>query len=420
VEHHPLLHVMEREAVLSRIALYMDTADFDPADRLLTAAARDWIEHYGGVLFIGGRERWHTQQQMLHVAVPKPNAAEQRELWTRSLEGISNSVDGQIQAIVQQFDLGPGAIPQAVSSAVAKASARPGDFMLAAEDLWQACREQVGWQLGSLAQCLTPCYTWDDIVLSDELMQQLREIADQVAARSQVYESWGFGARLSRGRGISALFSGPSGTGKTMAAEILANHLQLDIYRIDLAGMVSKYIGETEKNLRSVFDAAEQSGAILFFDEADALFGKRSEVRDSHDRYANIEVNYLLQRMEDYRGLAILCTNRRSALDRAFLRRLRFLVEFPFPDCENRGLIWQKVFPSEAPLASLDLAALSRLEISGGNILNIALNAAFLAAGEGAHIRMEHVLHAAHREYAKIDKLITETEFGSHLRLMKT
>jgi ATP-dependent 26S proteasome regulatory subunit len=419
-ERHPLLHVMEREAVLSRIALYVDTADFDPADRLLTAAALDWIERYGGVLFVGGRERWHTQRQVLHIAVPKPDAAEQGQLWARSLDGIANSVDGQIQAIVQQFDLGPSAIPQAVSSAVAKARARPGDVLLAADDLWQACREQVGWQLGSLAQRLTPCYTWDDIVLPGDLMRQLREIADQVAARSQVYESWGFGARLPRGRGISALFSGPSGTGKTMAAEILANHLQLDLYRIDLAGVVSKYIGETEKNLRNVFDAAEQSGAILFFDEADALFGKRSEVRDSHDRYANIEVNYLLQRMEDYRGLAILCTNRRSALDRAFLRRLRFLVELPFPDCDNRRMIWTKVFPAQAPLAPLDLEALSRLEITGGNIRNIALNAAFLAAGEESNIEMQHVLHAARREYAKIDKLLTEAEFGLHYRAMTT
>ena len=419
-ERHQLLHLMEREAVLSRFALYVDTADFDLADRLLSATARDWIERYGGVLFIGGRERWHTQRQVLHIPVPKLDATEQRELWARSLQGIANSVDGQLHAIVQQFDLGPAAIPQAVSSAVAKARARPGDFLLAAEDLWRACREQVGWQLGSLAQRLTPCYTWDDIVLPDDLMRQLREIADQVAARSQVYESWGFGTRLPRGRGISALFSGPSGTGKTMAAEILANDLQLDLYRIDLAGVVSKYIGETEKNLRNVFDVAEQSGAILFFDEADALFGKRSEVKDSHDRYANIEVNYLLQRMEDYRGLAILCTNRRSALDRAFLRRLRFLVELPFPDCENRRSIWQKVFPAQAPLAPLDLAALSRLEISGGNIRNIALNAAFLAAGQGSNIRMEHVLHAARREYAKIDKMLTEAEFGTHLRLMKT
>ena len=312
-DRHQLLHVMEREAVLSLVALYVDVAEFDLADHPLTTAAHDWIERYDGVLFVGGRERWQLQRQVLHIAVPKLDASEQREIWTRSLQGIAHSADGQIEAIVQQFDLGPDAIPQAVNSAVAKARTRPGDFMLSVEDLWQACRQQVKWQLGSLAQRLTPCYTWDDIVLPDDLMRQLREIADQVAARSQVYESWGFGARLPRGRGISALFSGPSGTGKTMAAEILANHLQLDLYRIDLAGVVSKYIGETEKNLRNVFDAAEQSGAILFFDEADALFGKRSEVRDSHDRYANIEVNYLLQRMEDYRGLAILCTNRRSA-----------------------------------------------------------------------------------------------------------
>jgi ATPase family associated with various cellular activities (AAA) len=419
-ERHQLLHLMEREAVLLRLALYVDVAEFDLTDRLLSAVARDWIERYGGVLFIGGRERWQFQRQVLHIPVAKLDATEQGQLWARSLQGIANSVDGQIEAITQQFDLGPSAIPQAVSTAVAKARWRPGDFMLAAEDLWQACREQVGWQLGSLAQCLTPCHTWEDIILPSDVTRQLREIADQVASRSQVYEKWGFGARLPRGRGIGALFSGPSGTGKTMAAEILANHLQLDLYRIDLAGVVSKYIGETEKNLRNVFDAAEQSGAILFFDEADALFGKRTEVRDSHDRYANIEVNYLLQRMEDYRGLAILCTNRRSALDRAFLRRLRFLVEFPFPDFENRGLIWRKVFPPEAPLARLDLAALSRLEIAGGNIRNIALNAAFLAAGESTNIRMEHVLHAARREYAKIDKLLTEAEFGPTLRLIKT
>jgi SpoVK/Ycf46/Vps4 family AAA+-type ATPase len=401
--------------------LYLDVTDLDSADRDVMTATHDWIERAGGVLFAGSRDRWQFRRDTIHIAVPRPDLASQRLLWMQSLEGVAHSLDGQIDAIVQQFDLGPEAIPQTVTAARGKAHQRPADdSTLTAADLWQACREQVGWRLGDLAQHLEPCYTWDDIVLPEDVLRQIHEIAEQVVARPQVYEAWGFGARLPRGRGISALFSGPSGTGKTMAAEVLANHLDLDLYCIDLAGVVSKYIGETEKNLRNVFDAAEQSGSILLFDEADSLFGKRSEVKDSHDRYANIEINYLLQRMEAYRGLAILCTNRRSALDRAFLRRLRFLVEFPFPDWRHRRLIWQKVFPPQAPRASLDLEALSNLEISGGNIRNIALNAAFLAAGEGTAIRMEHVLHAARREYAKIDKLLTEAEFGAHYRAIRT
>jgi hypothetical protein len=419
-ERHQLLWLLEREAVLSHLAIYIDVTDLDAGDRVLHAAAQDWIDQSRGVLLVGGRDRWRTTRRAIHIAVPKADTAAQRVLWEKSLEGLQHSANGHVDAIVQQFDLEPEAIPQAVSSAVASARRRTaGEATVTAEDLWQSCREQVGWRLGDLAQRLEPCYSWDDIVLPQDTFQQLQEIGGQVAARPQVYESWGFGPRLPRGRGISALFSGPSGTGKTMAAEILARHLNIDLYRIDLAGMVSKYIGETEKNLRNLFDAAEQSGAILFFDEADALFGKRSEVKDSHDRYANIEINYLLQRMEDYRGLAILCTNRRSALDRAFLRRLRFLVEFPFPDWSHRRMIWEKVFPPEAPLGLLNFEALSRMEIPGGNIRNIALNAAFLAAAERAHIGMEHVLHAARREYAKIDKLLTEAEFGEHYRMVK-
>lgn len=420
MERHELMHLMNRESVLSRIAIYMDVSDIDPTDRTTVAAAQDWIERAGGIIFVGARDRWQFRRRINHVSVPGLNAAAQHQIWAASLESITNAVDGQLDSLVQQFDLGPGAIPNAVAAAIAKAHSREGDFMLLADDLWHACRDLSAWRIDGLAQRLTPCYTWDDIVLPPDVMMQLREIANQVSARPIVYESWGFGARLPRGRGISALFSGPSGTGKTMAAEILANSLNLDLYRIDLAGVVSKYIGETEKNLRNVFDAAEQSGAILFFDEADALFGKRTEVRDSHDRYANIEVNYLLQRMEDYRGLAILCTNRRTALDRAFLRRLRFLLEFPFPNSENRRLIWSKAFPAETPLSGLDLDGLARLEITGGNIRNIALNAAFLAASEGASVQMAHVLHAARREYAKIDKLLTEAEFGANYRFMTT
>ncbi|MFO0952896.1 MAG: ATP-binding protein, partial [Isosphaeraceae bacterium] len=243
----------------------------------------------------------------------------------------------------------------------------------------------------------------------------LREIAAQVAHRPTVHDRWGFGRRLARGRGVAALFSGPSGTGKTLAAEVLAGELCLDLFRVDLAGIINKYIGETEKNLRRVFDAARRGGAVLFFDEADALFGRRTEVKDSHDRYANIEVDYLLQCMENYPGIAVLATNRKAAIDRAFLRRLRFLVDFPMPDSEGRRRLWRKAFPPEADLSGVDFVALARLEVPGGNIRNIALNAAFLAAAEHGPITMGHLLHAARREYIKIDRAVTPAEFGTHL-----
>jgi SpoVK/Ycf46/Vps4 family AAA+-type ATPase len=247
-------------------------------------------------------------------------------------------------------------------------------------------------------------------VLPELQLNTLRQIALHARQRAVVYERWGFAAKNSRGLGLSALFAGASGTGKTLAAEVLANELRLDLYRIDLSQVVSKYIGETEKNLRRVFDAAEAGGAVLLFDEADALFGKRSEVKDSHDRYANIEVSYLLQRMEAYRGLAILTTNMKSALDPAFLRRIRFVVHFPFPDAAQRAGIWRRIFPLETPTEGLDVARLARLNVAGGNIANIALNAAFLAADAGQPVRMPHLLRAAQLEYAKLEKSLTEAE----------
>ena len=211
---------------------------------------------------------------------------------------------------------------------------------------------------------------------------------------------------------MTALFTGESGTGKTLAAEVLAASLDLDLYRIDLASVVSKYIGETEKNLKRVFDAADSSGAVLLFDEADAIFGKRSEVRDSHDRYANLEISYLLQRMETYRGLAILTTNLKSALDRAFMRRLRFVVPFPFPDAAARARIWRLMFPPKVPVSNLDWDRLARMQLSGGNIRTITLSAAFLAAAAGEPVSMAHAIAAARREYVKLDKPLTEAELG--------
>jgi SpoVK/Ycf46/Vps4 family AAA+-type ATPase len=238
----------------------------------------------------------------------------------------------------------------------------------------------------------------------------LGNIAVQVRRRLEVYEHWGFDSRGERGLGISALFAGPSGTGKTMAAEVLARELRLDLYRIDLSSTVSKYIGETEKNLKKIFDAAEAGGVILLFDEADALFGKRSDVKDSHDRHANIEVSYLLQRMEAYRGLAILTTNLKRSLDSAFLRRIRFIVEFPFPGVRERAEIWRRAFPRTTPTDGLDPERLAQLNLAGGNIRNIALNAAFLAANAGEPVRMAHLLRAARSEYGKLEKTLSPGE----------
>ena len=276
--------------------------------------------------------------------------------------------------------------------------------------MWRACRDSVRPRLDSLAQRLEPKATWNDLVLPDEQMRQMRQIAGQVRDRHRVYDEWGFARTMNRGFGISALFAGESGTGKTMAAEVIANDLQLNLYRIDLSAVVSKYIGETEKNLRKLFDAAERGGAILFFDEADALFGKRSEVKDSHDRYANIEINYLLQRMEAFSGLAILATNMKGALDNAFSRRLRFIVNLPFPGVKERKQIWQKALPPETPSQDLDFERLARLNLSGGNIHSIALNAAFIAAQDGHTVTMPILMTATRAELKKLEKGFSESE----------
>ena len=264
-----------------------------------------------------------------------------------------------------------------------------------------------------MARKITPEYKWGDIVLPADRLEQLREVCNHVKYRDRVYGKWGFGRKLSLGKGLSVLFAGPSGTGKTMAAEIIAGELGLDLYKIDLSTVVSKYIGETEKNLSRIFIEAETSNAILFFDEADALFGKRSEVKDSHDRYANIENGYLLQRMEEYEGVVILATNFRKNMDEAFVRRLHFTVEFPFPNEEDRRRIWERIWPQDTPKSSalnLDFMA-RRFELTGGNIRNIALASAFLAADNRNMVDMTHLLHATKREYQKMGKVVSESEF---------
>jgi SpoVK/Ycf46/Vps4 family AAA+-type ATPase len=307
-----------------------------------------------------------------------------------------------IDQATMQFDLGYVDIADAVT-----AGTEPS-----ADGLWSWCRVRSRTGLDELGSRIEPRAGWRELVLPEEQTATLRDIAAQVRGRSLVYDDWGFERTSQRGLGISALFAGPSGTGKTMAAEVIAGELGLDLYLIDLSAVVSKYIGETEKNLRAVFDAAEKGGAVLLFDEADALFGKRTEVRDSHDRYANIEVSYLLQRIERYRGLAVLTTNLRSALDQAFLRRLRFVVQFPFPDAIQRAEIWRRVFPPEVPTLDLDSNRLAQLNTSGGNIRNIALAAAFMAADGGEPVTMAHLRRAARREYAKAEKSLSSVETG--------
>lgn len=401
-----LRRLWEREAVLSGSALLVDALELDESDAARGAALVSFLERTRGALFCAAVSRRRAlNRPTLALDIQKPSAREQRELWEHALSGAAPQLNGNLEALVAQFNLDAPTIRAASANALQQTDA---DGLAGA--LWEQCRVYARPRLEALAQRIEPAASWDDIVLPDMQLAILRDIAAHVRRRHTVYETWGWANKSARGLGISALFAGPSGTGKTMAAEVLANELRLDLYRIDLSAVVSKYIGETEKNLRRVFDAAEQGGALLLFDEADALFGKRSEVKDSHDRYANIEVSYLLQRMEAYRGLAILTTNLQEALDKAFLRRLRFIVQFPFPDFAQRAEIWRRIFPHQTPTEGLDLARLARLNIAGGNIRNIALHASFLAADQGGAVCMSHLLSATRSEYAKMDKPLTEME----------
>ena len=399
-----LQRLWEREAILQNSALLLECDRCENTDASRELAIERWIELTRTPLIISTREpRRELERPLFTIEVPKPTRAEQRRAWKEAIGENAKGWNGQLDQLVSQFDFSTIAIRTTAAGLSGEESE---------SNLWEACRLQARPRLQDLAQRIVANSTWADIVLPAPQMATLQTIAQHLRQRTRVYDEWGFAEQSNRGLGLSALFAGPSGTGKTMAAEILANELRLDLFRIDLSAVVSKYIGETEKNLRRVFDAAEEGGAVLLFDEADALFGKRSEVKDSHDRYANVEISYLLQRMEAYRGLAILTTNMKEALDPAFLRRLRFVVQFPFPDQAQRAEIWRRIFPAKTPTNDLDLNALSRLSIAGGNIRNIALHAAFAAADAKEPVRMPHLLGAARLEYEKLEKPLTEAELG--------
>jgi hypothetical protein len=404
-----LARLWQRENLLLPLALYLDASELERtgSNETVTGQVTRFLTRLRGVTFLDTRDSWPNLTApacpTLIVEVKRPTALEQRRAWSQVVgEDAPSELSAQLAS---QFNLAISDIQAVAESASA---AGPGDL---GSRLWDACLERTRPRLDQLAQRLDAKATWDDIVLAESEVHLLRQIAAQVRERCRVYDDWGFRERMNRGLGISALFAGDSGTGKTMAAEVIANEVKLDLYRIDLSAVVSKYIGDTEKNLRKMFDAGEEGGAILFFDEADALFGKRSEVKDSHDRYANIEINYLLQRMEAYGGLAILATNMKSALDQAFMRRLRFVVNFSIPGAGERRRMWRRVFPSRMDLGELDYDRLARLNVTGGSISNIALGAAFLAAEADSPVTMPLVLEAARVEFRKLDRPINEADF---------
>jgi len=427
-----LLWFLGRETILRQAALCLKNYD-----ALLEAERNknririlfEVIRIFSPLTFLLGRSIWQPDEPATHAVIfasfrfPIPDEEDRTVYWESMIKKytVENGLDAAELAV--KFRFTPGQISDALAGAETRALMRsPGcQNTISAEDLLSSCRDLSHPKLGGLARKIIPRYDLKDIVLPVLQKSQLREVCNFVRYRGVVYGIWGFGRKLSLGKGLNVLFAGPPGTGKTMAAEIIANELGLDLYRIDLSQVVSKYIGETEKNLASIFDEAQTSNAILFFDEADALFGKRSEVRDAHDRYANIETAFLLQKMEEFDGIAILATNLRNNMDEAFARRMHIAIDFPFPDEQYRYRIWGSLFPDETPRSNdIDLVFLSRqFRLSGGNIRNIIVGAAFLAAAEGREVDMGHLIISIQRELQKMGKLCVKGDFGKYYALLE-
>ena len=425
------LMLVLREALLTFSAVFISNFDILierwESEKAGEAAFTGVLKHFPVTLFLEGEREWTPDDgqgpfQSLIVHFPYPDYPLRRTLWKNFLNGHAAAGDIDIDVLAGSFQLTRDQVISAIGRASDSARMRGDDTVpLTMEDMYSGCRAVSSSSLGRLARKIEPRYGWDNIVLLPDASRQLNDICSQVRHRQVVYGDWGFGRKLSLGKGLNAIFYGPSGTGKTMAAEVIARDIGLDIYKVDLSTVVSKYIGETEKNLGKIFGEAQRSNSIIFFDEADALFGKRSEVKDAHDRYANIEVAYLLQKMEEYEGLVILATNLKDNMDDAFVRRMHFIVEFPFPEAKQRLGIWKAVIPEEAPLAEeeIDFDFLSRkFSLSGGNIKNIVLSAAFLAAEDSGQIGMGHIMRASRREFQKMGKLCVQSDFGKYSQLL--
>jgi len=425
------IRLVFRDAALKGAAVYLEHSEALARDGdKATARARSFegaMRDMGWTSFVAGTHPWEPssslkEHQLFFADFPVPSYPQRRHLWEAALNGRQPlAADLEVSEVAAHFRFTREEIQNAAYAARNLALLRDGPAgTLTRADLQTACRAESSPRLLSFARKILTRYAWNELVLPEEQKTQLREIIAYIRHHEAVYTDWGFGQKHAMGRGTNVLFTGPSGTGKTMAAGMMAGELGLDLYKIDLSTVVSKYIGETEKNLQRVFKEAETSNAILFFDEADALFGKRSEVKDSHDRYANIEVNYLLQKMEEHEGIVILATNFSKNVDDAFLRRLHFAVLFPSPEKAERLHIWRQVFPSAAPLADdVDFEFLARrLKIAGGNIKNIALGAAFLAQSGNDRIGMRHIVLAAKREFQKVGKICVKADFGEYYELV--
>lgn len=411
------LRLAFREAMLLQAPLYIQSVDIlihdESRNKFFISVISKLVDEYGWLTFLAGEKPWQAQHFFENsvfkdIELAMPGFLLRKQAWIKSMESKGEQLDDEIAIqLASQFHLTPGQIQTATDAINLEHSLKSHSSIDNNSELVDACRDQSNQRLRDLAVKVDALYNWNDLILPHHSQSLLKQICDQIRQQHKVFNLWGFDKKLSYGKGLSALFSGPPGTGKTMAAQVIANEIQLDLYKVDLSTVISKYIGETEKNLSHIFREAENSNSILFFDEADAIFGKRTEINDAHDRYANIEVSYLLQKMEEYDGIVILASNFRSNMDDAFMRRIRFIIEFPFPDEESRLQIWKIHFPEQAPVADdIDYDFLAKqFPIPGGNIKNIILNAAFQAAKCDTPITMDHLLEGTKHEYEKIGKL---------------